>query len=554
MMPAFKDVLASIRRNSLPLSILLIGLTVSFGLARYEQRAAIAKQDERTQNELNKIGARIERAVHKRVSVVTGLEAFVHSQQDLDLQQPGKEKLFRYRFSRFVRALDQQVPGILSMQLAPGGVISYMSNLEQNREAIGYDLLVDDLRREQVLNTIANRSLIIAGPLTLIQGGEAIIARKAVYTLLSTYKPNDFISDGRVTPDTDWLQQIPDDFWGLATVLIDTKTLYHAAGLNDLSPQLSYALRGQHGLGQSGEVFWGDARVFEQPRTEVTVALPGGEWILAASYKHPLVSWSALIILAFGVLCTLFIVHAIRQTLEKRQVLALNNAKSDFLATMSHELRTPLNAILGFAQLLQHDKKLDEDQRDSVYEINRAGHHLLALVNDVLDLVKIEAGHLDLSIQRVAVVPVINECRSLLAPAANDNLIRFNLHCEESLHILADAVRLKQALLNLLSNAVKYNKRGGTVEIECRDTGRETLRISISDTGRGIPQQRMKQLFQPFNRLGMKNSHIEGTGIGLTIVKMLVTNMNGTVGASSTENVGSCFWLELPLTPPPDTR
>lgn len=548
-MPASKSIRARLSRNALPLTVMLIGFAVSAGIACYEQRATEAKRDERIQNELNKVGARIEQALNQRLSVITGLEAFVHSQQDLDLTLPDREKLFRYRFKRFVEAMDRQVPGVLSMQLAPGAVVRYMSNEEQNRKALGHDLLIDDERRSQVLETIAARSLILAGPLTLIQGGEAIVARKAIYTRFGTLRPDDFIQAGRADAQTGWLQQIPHDFWGLATVIIDTDALYQAAGLDRLPAHLTYALRGRHGLGQAGEVFWGDARVFDQHHVEMPVSLPGGEWVFAASHKQAPVSWTVWLILTFGVLGTLFVAYAIRQTLEKRHVLALNKAKTDFLATMSHELRTPLNGILGFAQLLQHDRQLNEDQRDSVDEINRAGHHLLALVNDVLDLVRIESGHLDLSIQPVAIGPVIAQCRSLLAPAANSNQISVRVRGYDALCVLADPVRLKQALLNLLSNAIKYNRRGGSVDIECHDTGKGTVRISLSDTGRGIAPHRMKHLFQPFNRLGMKNSHIEGTGIGLTIVRNLASKMGGEVGATSEEGVGSCFWLELPLAP-----
>ncbi|QSR34605.1 hypothetical protein CFI10_06305 [Marinobacterium iners] len=536
-----------LRRDRLPLAVLLLGLAVTTGLGLYEQQATDTKQDEQLLNELSRVSAQIEQAFHQRLSVITGLEAFVHSQQDLDLRLPDQEKLFFYRFNRFTSAMEKQVPGILSMQLAPGAVLQYMSNQAEHAGALGHDLLVDDNRRTQVLQTITARSLIVAGPLTLIQGGEAIVARKAIYTRPRTFQPKDFIEAGRASHDTEWLQQIPTDFWGLATVLIDIDELYSAAGLNALPDQVSYALRGRHGLGHEGDIFWGDKTVFDQNSVEITVALPAGEWVLAARDTRPVLGWSTLLVLIIGALVSVFIAYSIRQSLEKRHFLAVSRAKTDFLATMSHELRTPLNAILGFSQLLQHDAELNEDQRDSVEEISRAGHHLLALVNDVLDLVKIESGHLDLLIQDVQVAPIIADCCSLLAPAAQSNQIQLNNDCQGPWSVQADSTRFKQAFLNLLSNAIKYNNRGGRVDIHCHTTSEGFLRISLSDTGSGISTERMQQLFQPFNRLDMKNSHIEGTGIGLAIVKSLITNMNGRVGATSTPNVGSCFWLELPL-------
>lgn len=221
-----------------------------------------------------------------------------------------------------------------------------------------------------------------------------------------------------------------------------------------------------------------------------------------------------------------------------------NQAKSDFLSNMSHELRTPLNAILGFTQLLDVETRLDNKQTSYVNEINGAGNLLLELVNQTLDLARIEEGYLDISIEKVSVGDVINECNTLIAPFAEQNDISICTSDIYNHYVNADYTRLKQVLLNLLTNAIKYNHKGGSVQISCNDTPNKTLRISVTDTGKGIPLELQKEIFKPFNRLDV-GSTIEGTGIGLSISQQLIEKMDGKIGVESPTGAGSTFWVEL---------
>lgn len=230
-----------------------------------------------------------------------------------------------------------------------------------------------------------------------------------------------------------------------------------------------------------------------------------------------------------------------------------NHAKSEFLSSMSHELRTPLNAILGFSQLLEYDQALSDNQKENVREIIKGGHHLLGLINEVLDLAKIESGHIDLSLEPVEIYPVVHECLSLVSAMADRRDINITHHKLEGATVRADHMRLKQALLNLISNAIKYNRRGGSIRIEVRPEGTKRLRILVTDTGPGIDAGHLKELFQPFNRLGAEISEIEGAGIGLTITRRIVEMMGGTVDVESKVGVGSTFWIELPLEALPNT-
>lgn len=226
-----------------------------------------------------------------------------------------------------------------------------------------------------------------------------------------------------------------------------------------------------------------------------------------------------------------------------------NQAKSEFLSSMSHELRTPLNAILGFAQLLNQSRKdpLSEKQKKHIQHIIKAGKHLLDLINEILDLAKIEAGRVSLSIEKVDISHIVTECLTLVDALTSQNAIQLiNLVPNTPVFILADYMRLKQVLLNLLSNAIKYNKTQGSVTI-CTYIKPTQLECSIQDTGKGIPYDMQDKLFEPFWRLDPDQTEIEGTGIGLTITKKLVEHMNGQIWFESVPDQGSTFWIALPL-------
>ena len=231
-----------------------------------------------------------------------------------------------------------------------------------------------------------------------------------------------------------------------------------------------------------------------------------------------------------------------------------NRSKSAFLSRMSHELRTPLNAVLGFAQVLRLGE-LDHDQDEAVHQILKGGKHLLGLINEVLDISRIETGDLQLSTEAVLVTDVLRESADLIRPLAAERSIHIVGDRQNTcdFYVFADRQRLTQILLNLLSNAVKFNHRGGTVAITCEQLSTR-LRIKVTDSGPGIRPDQVGLLFTPFERLGADRTDIEGTGIGLALSRRLAEAMSGTLDVETVFGQGSTFWVELPVVEGPVER
>lgn len=315
-----------------------------------------------------------------------------------------------------------------------------------------------------------------------------------------------------------------------------------------------------------------------------TITVGADQWLLVTQSRRPLagslshaVPWIVLGLGLFGSL----IVAAVIGLLLRRRAYALtlvaertadlestfrdleaartaaetaNQSKSEFLSRMSHELRTPLNAVLGFAQLLELEQ-LDHNQHESVTQIVKGGRHLLELINEVLDIARIDTGNLALSAEPVLPNDVVSDVIDLVRPLAVERSISIttNLGVSDA-YVLADRQRLRQILLNLLSNAVKYNRLGGTITVACDQRDPTQLRITVTDTGAGIPADLHAKLFQPFERLGAEQTDIEGTGVGLALSRRLADAMGAKLDFQSTVGHGSTFWVELPVVEGPFER
>ena len=440
-----------------------------------------------TRERLYGLKSRIEQAFNERLGPAFSLEAFVKMHLQISLQDPEQEAQFKRDFVQLTNALTARTKGLLSIQLAPQAVVTYLTNEERNKAAIGHDLLLDPNRRDQTLRTIQARRIIVAGPLTLKQGGDAFIARLAIFT-----EPGDFDSEQymrqRDMPDaTDWLGEVPDDFWGLATVLIDVPTMYQAAALDSLQDGTRFALRGRHGLGAQGDVFFGDERVFDIATASVSVLLPDGEWIIAAHTPTELDGLFYLnLILSLAITLTLYKLIRVQQL--HIEVQAASDIKDAVLANISHELRTELASI---------GRDMESQARAHSAQIT---------------------------------CPIVNF---------------------DALNIIADRVKLRQILTRLIDNAIRFSEGGQIeVEAKkvasISDTAR--IRFVVRDDGPGISQEKQQLLFKAFiqNDLSDTRRH-SGLGIGLSISQRIIEKMGGTLDVDSNEGNGATFHFTLDL-------
>lgn len=563
-----------------------LGIFCSVLLVLLDRHILFHQETVLAQENLFRVRSRLESSFSQRFALIPALNAFVQANHHLDLTKPVQEKIFRQEFIQFTEALHGMLPGVVSMQLSPNGVVTYLSNEARNRPALGHDLLVDDRLRDQVIQTIKDRGVIVAGPLQLMQGGEALIARQAIFTHPGIYTPEKYIQQKHIEASTPWLKTIPADFWGFATVIIDTQQFYTQAGLGSPDANYRYAIRGRNGLGDRGEIFFGDPQVFQRPLALGTVQLSGKqEWVLAIQTRHTLPWQRSLFIASLGLFFSSILSYSIlasadikqRKQLEKNlstvlgeqqdllkmletqkeQLKEVNNElrqasvmKDRFLATMSHELRTPLNAILGTSESLQEGifGLLDTQKADAVNVIETSAEHLLEIINDILETATITLGTIQLQCHIVDLEAIVHACGDLVRHDARKKHLALEIQDQAEAHtIWGDERRLRQIVLNLLKNAVKFTPAGGRITVTITSSSSNTLSVAIEDTGIGIHPDSFEHLFEPFSQLDSDlNRQYEGTGLGLALVKRLVELHGGKVVVRSQVGEGSCFTVTLP--------
>jgi signal transduction histidine kinase/sensor domain CHASE-containing protein/CheY-like chemotaxis protein len=641
------------------------------------------EQQTATANTLSNIRGRLETELNARLHLTQGLAGLVRA-------APGN--IDQETFLSFARDLGNNLTGIRSLQLAPDGIVQYLWPEETNSPALGHDLLADPARRVVAEKAIDSRQLWIAGPLTLIQGGTALIGR------LPVFLPVDGVGSD--------IQ--PEAFWGFATVLVDLDTLLTVADFEELSDGFEVAIRGRNGLGKHGEVFVGSETVFEGRHQSATVSMPAGSWEVGMAVSAPPTvadvpagRWVLIIAGACFVSGLIYMllrlpfrylqaVDAAKQALavsnarfkdaiealpdgfavfdesdrlvrcnqryreffspnggpiplgltfedvlkesidanvydlptdqtdsdaardrfkamrlshhqtptpeglelslangrwlravesrvpsggtviaytdvselkkkehelasEKLKAESANEAKTAFLATVSHELRTPLNAILGMVNLIQLSGRLEPKDQDYIDLAHDSAEHLLNLLNELLDLSKMEANKLELEKNDFNLGEVVRKTLKLCGNKARQKNIDLiaNLDPDTDVMVRGDAGRLQQILLNLLLNGIKFTDQGSVSLVITRENSLEQcslFRFQVEDTGIGFTDAQAKTLFQPFLQLDSTASRKhEGTGLGLVICKRLAELMGGQINASGKPGEGAVFTLLIPF-------
>ncbi|CAA0086971.1 Autoinducer 2 sensor kinase/phosphatase LuxQ [Zhongshania aliphaticivorans] len=631
------------------------------------------EQENELLRDLSILRANLESALNAKLYLVQGISAMVHA----------NPKFSDATFQKFARELGDGVHSLKSLQLASKGVVSHVWPYPENKQAIGHDLLADPGRREAAEKAIISRDIWLAGPLNLLQGGEALIGRLPIFL-----NEND-----------------QDYFWGFASILIDFPLLLEEIGLSEFANKNQVAIRGRNGKGADGDVFLGDASIFNNGALLSTIQLPAGQWQIASlpknnwSKESPNLSRNRQLIFFISMLISLIAYSLLRipsvlrravsratealskserrfrdaiealpdgfaifeadqrlavtnkqlenhfhaidpnigignryedlwntevrngqyrfkspeeaetfltqqlaqharreqndsQQLEKsdgswlqiseslmrdgglvayyRDITELvkkeqqlieekiraetaNRAKSDFLATISHELRTPLNAVLGLLGLLKEDNNLNTEQQEFISTAHSSATHLLSLLNELLDISKMEADKLELEEENFSLLDILSNAVTLLSANAKQKslLLEYTVDPQLNLPLIGDQGRIRQIILNLLGNAIKFTDTG-SVKLNARCLQRHSqsisLEISISDTGIGFNPALSKQLFEPFSQADSSAvRRFSGTGLGLAICKRLVEKMQGEIWADSTPGEGSVFTVHLTL-------
>ena len=501
---------------------LLMGISLLYWLHQAQRQEHLAHSTDL----LAQYRALLEEALVQDLALTSSLKSYISVEPDLSQED----------YAKFARDLLTQRNHIRNMGAARDFIISHMYPLAGNEAALGLNFRARSEQMAMVQKAVDENTIVLAGPLTLVQGGQGIIARQPV-----------FRSDNGA-------------LWGVVSVVIDADRLFKS--IEGHIQGARFAIRGKDALGADGAMILGDPKLFTlSAAAQAQVHLPYGAWQIAADADDP-TSQRVLPVAVALVMILLFVltVKVINQQQAYEQELldakgraeAANQEKSKFLAHMSHEIRTPMNGVVGVIQLLERED-LTAGQQELLSAAQSSAQNLMAVINDILDFSKIEARQLEIETRPFNLDDVLDYITSNIKGAAEGKGLRFELVKASDIHRfwLGDETRIGQVLLNLVSNAVKFTGEG-TVRLDVRAAKEGTkgqLVFEVSDEGIGMTPEEMARLFRPFTQADASiNRRFGGTGLGLVIVKNLVDLMDGNIQVYSRPGEGTMFRVTLPLT------
>jgi signal transduction histidine kinase len=532
-----------------PIALLLGGLGAAYHAAALEHAGEAELRREAVRAELEPIRGALSRELFGAIQLTEGIAGLVAIEGGISEE----------RFRAFAAELFRRSGLIRNVAVAQGDVVTFVHPAEGNERVVGFDYRTNPEQWPSVARMKEERRIVVAGPVALVQGGVGVIGRTPIYV----GDPGDGPSSRR--------------YWGLVSTVLELDGLLARTPLGAAADELVIALRGVDGTGDRGATFWGDAAVFAAAPVVVDVPLPSGSWQLAAAPRGGWPAFRAASSSTFvaggllaGVLSGLLLralqageaLRRARDELEARVAArthelelakdaaeSADRLKSAFLAAMSHELRTPLNSIIGFSGILVEGLAgpLNEEQTKQLRMVCGSARHLLALINDVLDLSKIEAGQMRLERERFELSAAIHQAVGVVRPLAAERGLSLEVDLAPGVGaIVSDQRRVEQVLLNLLSNGIKFTA-AGSVRVSAAPGGRGVT-VTVTDTGVGIDPAAQDRLFRPFSQLdaGLNRRH-EGTGLGLSICKRLVELLGGVIWVKSEPGRGSTFGFELPV-------
>lgn len=490
--------------------------------------------DEIVNAEIDAFRASLESQLNQRLALPYALKAFVLSHDEIEED----------RFQEFASALEESVPGVMSLQLAPDAVVEFVSQKERNASAIGHDLRSDPQRRPAVLKSIEERAYIVAGPVDLLQGGTAIIARLPIFV------------EGYVS------RTGFDDFWGFATILLDVPVMLERAGYSEISERVNIAIRGKDGLGLFGDIFAGNPDAFEPPYASAQIILPNGRWIIAGKIDAPPQTYNALLVYGGAVIFVLLISYWLSYVVYRqanralrdayRETRAANALKNRYVEGFGKRLQKPLHALTRIIDETAREMT-DAKIRGKLDLIRQTANNISSATEDLVDFARLESGTSPIQLRSADITEFLHSIRDRFEARSAEKMRKLKISRDPATpaQIMLDTERLRQILTNFIDNAFRHAPSGSiylnVAPIE-HTPGEPMLRFSVRDEGPGISKQEAEQALRRFE-LTQNASDDQGGehGLGLPIARQIASILSANIGIIEHAN-GAEFWVDIPLT------